>query len=85
MKNAPQTDGERVSMLETVKQCLEHSRHPPYKEPATMDERGQVTSERFAEVDHFLQLLDGWGYAVVAKHIPTATAGAAKNTDHGSK
>lgn len=67
MKNAHQTDGQHVSMLETVKQCLERSRHPPYREPATMNERGQVTSERFAEVDHFLQLLDGWGYVVVAK------------------
>ncbi len=61
MKNAHQTDGERVSMLETVKQCLEHSRHPPYREPATMN-------ERFSEVDHFLRLLDNWGYAVVSKH-----------------
>ena len=74
MKNAPQTDGERVSMMETVKQCLEKSRHPPYREPVTTDARGQVTSERFAEVDHFLQLLDNWGYAVVAKRIQKASS-----------
>lgn len=68
------TDYLQVAIRETVKQALEHSRHPPYAEPFTMDERGQVTSKRVEPVDHFLQLLDGWGYAVTSKHSGTASS-----------
>lgn len=62
------TDYMQVAIRETVKQCLEHSRWPPYAEPFTMDDRGAVTSKRVEPVDHFMQLLEGWGYTVVSKH-----------------
>lgn len=62
------TDYLQIAMRETVKQCLEHSRHPPYAEPFEMDDRGQVTSKRVEPVDAFLRQLETWGYVVVSKH-----------------
>lgn len=57
-------------MRETVKQSLAYSRWPPYVEPITMDERGQVVSPRQEQVDAFLQQLNTWGYCVVSRFDP---------------
>lgn len=62
------TENEQIAMRETVKQCIEHSRWPPWKEPFTLNARGECTSARQEPVDAFLQQLNTWGYTVVSLH-----------------